>query len=64
MDERGKVVNMAFAVSAAFVLGDHLAYTLSFSPDAIIPMMIGKLTAGLLAVILAFILTRNNTQEA
>ena len=27
MDDRGKVVNIAFAVSAAFVFGDHLGFT-------------------------------------
>ena len=26
MDRRGKIINVAFAVSAAFVFGDHLAY--------------------------------------
>ena len=58
MDERGKVVNMAFAVSAAFVLGDHLAYALSFSKEAIVPMMVGKFTAGFAALVVAFLLTR------
>ena len=67
MNERGKVVNMAFAVSAAFVLGDHLAYTASFSPLAIIPMIVGKLCAGICAVAVAFMLTRpkaKNTQKS
>mgnify|MGYP002516412304 CR=1 FL=1 len=30
MDRKGIVLNMAFAVSAAFVLGDHLAFTMMF----------------------------------
>ena len=63
MNERGKVVNMAFAVSAAFVLGDHLAYTASFMSDAIFPMIIGKLTAGIAAVLVAFLLTRKKPKE-
>lgn len=58
MNERGKVVNMAFAVSAAFVLGDHLAYTANFSPKMILPMMVGKLVAGFSAVLLAFFITK------
>ena len=32
MDGRGKVVNIAFAVSAAFVFGDHLGFTAGFAP--------------------------------
>ena len=63
MNERGKVVNMAFAVSAAFVLGDHLAYTASFAPTAIVPMMIGKLVGGVFAILVAFIFTRQKTKE-
>lgn len=61
MDERGKVVNMAFAVSCAFVLGDHLAYTLSFSPEGVLPMIIGKLSAGITAIAVAFLITRKKT---
>ena len=57
MDARGKVVNMAFAVSAAFVFGDHLAYTAGESPSMILPMIAGKLTAGLTALLLALWLT-------
>ncbi len=64
MDERGKVVNMAFAVSAAFVLGDHLAYTLSFSPEGIFPMIVGKLSAGITAVAVAFLITRKRVKKA
>ena len=63
MNERGKVVNMAFAVSAAFVLGDHLAYTASFMPDAIFPMIIGKALAGISAVAIAFLLTPSKTEK-
>ena len=34
MDDRGKVVNIAFAVPAAFVFGDHLGFTAGFAPGA------------------------------
>ena len=64
MDERGKVVNMAFAVSAAFVLGDHLAYTASFMPSGILPMIVGKLMAGISAIAVAFLVTRAKTKKA
>ncbi len=62
MDRRGVVLNAAFAVSAAFVFGGHLAFTLAYSEgcpfDAVTPMIVGKLTAGVAAVALAVILLR------
>jgi len=58
MNERGKVVNIAFAVSAAFVFGDHLGFTAGFAPEMIGPMIIGKLTGGISAVAVALWLTR------
>lgn len=59
MDERGKVVNVAFAVPAAFVFGDHLGFTAGFAPEMIAPMIVGKLTGGILAAALALLITRN-----
>lgn len=58
MDKRGRIVNMAFAVSGAFVFGDHLAFTAGFDPTMVGPMIIGKLCAGILAVILALWATK------
>ncbi len=58
MDSRGKVVNIAFAVSAAFVLGDHLGFTAGFAPEMIIPVILGKLSGGISAVLVALWLTR------
>lgn len=60
MNERGKVVNIAFAVSAAFVFGDHLGFTAGFAPEMIGPMIIGKLVGGISAVIVALWLTRRD----
>ncbi|HOA26253.1 MAG TPA: ethanolamine utilization protein EutH [Arachnia sp.] len=56
MDRRGKILNAAFAVSAAFALGDHLGFTAGVAPDMIAPMIAGKLVAGITAVALAFLL--------
>ena len=53
MDKRGKVINMAFAVSGAFALGDHLAYTASYDPKMIPALVVGKLCAGIAAVAVA-----------
>lgn len=57
MNERGKVVNIAFAVSAAFVFGDHLGFAAGFAPEMLGPMIIGKLTGGISAVAVAVWLT-------
>ncbi len=62
MDSRGKVVNIAFAVSAAFVFGDHLGFTAGFAPQMIPAMIIGKLTAGISAIAVALLLTRKATR--
>lgn len=58
MDERGKVLNVAFAVSAAFVFGDHLGFTAGFAPEMLFPVIAAKLTAGISAIVLAMLLTR------
>ena len=58
MDARGKVVNVAFAVSAAFVFGDHLGFTAGFAPEMLPAMIVGKLVGGISAVALALLLTR------
>ena len=60
MDERGKVVNIAFAVSAAFVFGDHLGFTAGFAPEMLTAMILGKLAGGIGAVAVALWLTRKD----
>jgi len=58
MDPRGKVINMAFAVSAAFVFGDHLGFTAGFAPELLTAVIAAKLTAGVSAVAVAMLLTK------
>jgi ethanolamine transporter len=58
MDSRGKVVNIAFAVSAAFVFGDHLGFTAGFAPEMLPAVIVGKLAGGISAVAVALWLTR------
>ena len=58
MDKRGKVVNIAFAVSAAFVFGDHLGFTAGFAPKLLPAMIAGKLAGGISAIAVALLLTR------
>lgn len=58
MDDRGKVLNVAFAVSAAFVFGDHLGFTAGYAPELLVPMIVAKLVSGVTAVAVAMVLTR------
>ncbi len=51
---KDKVLCIAFAVCSAFLLGDHLAFTANFQPNMILPLMLGKFGAGLIAIALAY----------
>ena len=63
MDKKGTVLNAAFAVSAAFVFGSHLAFTMAYDDSYVTPMIVGKLVAGVCAVGLALLLyKKENTQ--
>lgn len=53
MNPKGKILNVAFAVSAAFVFGDHLGFTAGVNDQMIFPVIVGKLVAGITALILA-----------
>ncbi len=55
MDERGKVINVAFAVSASFILGDHLGFTAGVAKEMIFPMIVGKFVGGVTAVVVAIV---------
>ena len=56
MDTRGKVINCAFAVSAAFALGDHLGFAAANMNAMIFPMIVGKLIGGVTAIGVAMLL--------
>ncbi|MDO5562650.1 MAG: ethanolamine utilization protein EutH, partial [Synergistaceae bacterium] len=56
MNPKGKLINVAFAVSAAFVFGDHLGFTAGANPEMIFPVVVGKLVAGVTAVIVSSML--------
>ena len=63
MDSRGKVVNIACAVSAAFVFGDHMGFTAGFAPEMLPAMIVGKLVGGVTAVAVALLLTRKKREN-
>lgn len=54
MPAKDKVINIAFGVCAAFLLGDHLSFTANFQPTIIFPVIVGKLSAGLIAIFFAY----------
>ncbi|GLY09108.1 ethanolamine utilization protein EutH [Bacillus badius] len=54
MRPKDKVINISFAVCAAFLLGDHLSFTANFQPNLILPVLIGKISAGVIAIGLAY----------
>lgn len=58
MNRKGRIINLAFAVSAAFVFGDHLAFTLSYNSEHIAAVIVGKLVAGVTAIIVASVLSK------
>jgi ethanolamine transporter len=54
MRPKDKVLNIAFAVCAAFLFGDHLAFTANFQPNLIPAVMLGKIGGGVAAFLLAY----------
>lgn len=54
MDRRGKIINAAFSVAGAYVVGGQLAFVSSMIPaEWVTPYMANKLIAGVLGVALA-----------
>ncbi len=60
MNQKGRILNMAFGVSAAYVFGDHLAFVLSFDRSFALSMVVGKLISGILAVVLASVVYKRS----
>ena len=63
MNRKGRILNLAFAVSAAFVFGDHLAFTLSYNSDHIVAVIIGKLCAGVAALAVASVIYKTTKNK-
>ena len=62
MDERGAVLNSAFAVSGAFVFAGHLAFTVAFDAAYVPAMVVGKLVAGVLALFVAIFISKRTAK--
>ena len=63
MDERGKIVNIAFAVPAAFVTATPEGYTAGYDAAMLGPVIAAKLTGGVLAVLAALLFTRKKPAQ-
>ncbi|WNY23443.1 hypothetical protein MmiHf6_07500 [Methanimicrococcus hongohii] len=60
MDRRGKLLNVVFTVSAAFVFGDVLAFAGGVNTEMVFPVIVAKLTGGILAILLTLFLLKKN----
>lgn len=58
MKKRGIIIATAWMVTTSAVLGDHLGFTASVDPSMILPLVVTKVTGGLVAVPLAMYMTR------
>ncbi len=63
MNDREKILNVAWAVCGAFIIGDHLAFVAGVQPTAIGAMMLSKLVAGVIAVLLALVFTMGSKKQ-
>ena len=63
MKKKGIIINTAWLVPATAALGDHLGFTAGVQPSMITPVVVGKLTAGVAAIILAYLMTKNMREE-
>lgn len=58
MDQLGKIVNVAYIVSAASMFAAHIGFTLNEQPDLLEALIVSKMTGGIVAIVLAVILFR------
>lgn len=55
MDRRGKLIVAAFTAPAWCAFGSHLAFTSTVMPQYLLPMIVGKLAGGIIAIVLAML---------
>lgn len=58
MTDMGVLLNVCFGVGAGYALGDHFAFVTAAAPHLALPVIVGKVTAGVLSVVLAFVLKK------
>jgi len=59
MNPKGVVLNSAFAVSAAFVVGSHMAFTMACDGSYLPAVMVSKLISGVCALAVALLLYKD-----
>lgn len=64
MNTRGKIVNMAFAVSASFLIAGNLGYVARVNESMIIPVVVGKLVGGISAIFVALYFAKRIEEAA
>lgn len=57
MDPKGKLINVAFACTGAFVFGDHLGFVAGVNPAMLPAVILAKLVCGVCALLLASVLS-------
>ena len=63
MNNKGKIVNIAWLVAATSTLGAHLGFTAGVESKMIIPVILSKLSAGVFAIMIALIFTRDSEKN-
>ena len=63
MNNKGKIINVAWLVAATSTLGAHLGFTAGVESKMIIPVILSKLFAGVCAIIIALIFTKNSKEK-
>ncbi len=58
MNEKGKILNAAFVVSAGFALGGQLGYVTTVSPESVNAFVVSKILGGISAVFVASIMIK------
>lgn len=58
MNKKGRIANLAFAVSGAFTFAGHLAFTMATNADFVAPVIVGKLVGGVSAIAVSMLIYR------
>lgn len=63
MDNRGKVMNLAFSCCAAYALGDFLGFCAGVEPDMVTAMVVAKICGGVLCIFSAMFFMKLNPEQ-
>lgn len=63
MRARDKVICLSYGVCAAFLFGDHLSFTANFQPSLIVPVLLGKFSAGVCAIVFCNLLAVRKAEQ-